>query len=83
MIDQGADYKEELLRRIEGLPAEKIRELLDFAYFISARDAIDPSQVYFWTKNWQAREIEAERDKKAGNIIGDGTVDGLLNELKE
>lgn len=83
MTDQGVDYKEELLRQIEGLSAEKIKEILDFAYFISAKDAIDPSQAYFWTKKWQAMESEADQDKEKGNILGDGTVDSLLRELRE
>lgn len=83
MIDQGAEYKEELLRQIEGLPAEKIKEVLDFACFISAKDSIDPAQAYFWTKKWQAMEAQADRDKEKGNVLGDGTVDGLLRELRE
>lgn len=83
MADRGVDYKEELLRQIEGLPAEKIKEILDFAYFISAKDVIEPSQAYFWTKKWQVMEAEVDRDKEKGNILGDGTVDGLLHELRE
>lgn len=83
MIDQNMDYKEELLRQIEDLPPEKIKEILDFAYFISARDAIDPSQAYFWTKKWQAMEAEADLDKEKGKVLGDGTVGGLLDELRE
>jgi len=83
MIDQSVDYKEELLRQIEGLPPEKIKEILDFTYFISAKDAIDPSQAFFWTKKWQAMEAEADQDKEKGNILGDGSVEGLLRELRE
>jgi hypothetical protein len=83
MIEQGMDYKEELMRQIEGLPADKIKEVLDFAYFISAKDAIDPSQAYFWTKKWQTMEADADQDKEKGNVLGDGTVEGLLRELRE
>jgi hypothetical protein len=83
MMDQWVEYKEELMRQIEGLPPEKIKEVLDFACFISAKDAIDPSQAYFWTKKWQAMEAEADQDKEKGSVLGDGTVDGLLRELKE
>ena len=75
--------KEELFREIEGLPDEKIKEVLDFACFIKAKDAIDPSQAYFWTKKWQRMEQEADRDKTIGNVIGDGTTDGLLMELNK
>ena len=51
-----SNYKEELFREIQGLPDEKIKEILDFTYFIKAKDAIDPSQAYFWTKKWQEME---------------------------
>jgi hypothetical protein len=78
-----SEYKEELLREIEGLSAEKIKEILDFTYFIKAKDAIDPSQAYFWTRKWQEMEADADEDKDAGNIIGDGTINGLLDELKK
>jgi len=55
-VDSG--YRDELLREIEGLSAEKVKEILDFAYFIKAKDAIDPSQAYFWTTKWQSMERE-------------------------
>lgn len=75
-------YKEEILKEIEELSSEKLKEVLDFVYFIKAKEIIDPSQTYFWTKRWQEMEKEVEEDKKAGNIIGNGTVEGLLKELK-
>ncbi len=31
MPASGSEYKEELLRQLEGLPAEKVKEILDFA----------------------------------------------------
>ncbi len=77
-----AGYKEELLHEIKGLPTEKIKEVLDFVCFIKAKESIDTTQSYFWTKKWQAMEQEADDDKKAGRIIGDGTVVNLLKELK-
>ena len=76
-------YKKDLLREIEGLPLDKLKEILDFVCFIKAKEAIDPAQAYFWTVKWQRMEREADEDKGAGNIIGDGTVEGLLKELKE
>jgi hypothetical protein len=78
-----AQYKKELLREIEDLSFGKVKEILDYVHFIKAKDVIDPSQSYFWTKNWQAMEKEADRDKKAGNIIGDGTVNDLIKKLKK
>jgi hypothetical protein len=78
-----SEYKEELLRQIEDLPAEKVKEILDFACFIRAKDAIDPSQAYFWTTRWQKMEAEADKDKESGNTIGNGTIEGLLHELRK
>ena len=75
-------YKEELLREIERLPSKKIKEVLDFVCFIKAKETIDPTQTYFWTKKWQDMEREADMDKKTGNIIGDGTAEDLLQKLK-
>jgi len=76
------EYKKDLLREIEGLPSEKIKEILDFVCFIKAKDAIDPAQAYFWTSKWQDMERGADKDKEAGNVIGNGTVEGLLKDLK-
>lgn len=76
-------HREELLREIQGLSVEKVKEILDFTYFIKAKDVIDPSQAYFWTTKWQNMEREADKDKQEGNIIGDGEVSELLNKLKE
>lgn len=77
-----AELKKEILSEIDELSSEKIKEVLDFVCFIKAKDAIDPSQTYFWTKQWQYMEREADTDRKAGNIIGDGTVEDLLKEIK-
>ena len=77
-----SEYKDELLREIEGLPKEKVKEILDFAYFLKAKDVIDPSQAYFWTTKWQNMEKEADQDKKKGRIVGDGTIEGLMKEFK-
>jgi len=76
-------YKEDLLSEIEGLPVEKLKQIIDFVCFIKARDAIDPSQSYFWTKKWQKMENLADKDKAAGNIIGDGILNSLLEELNK
>ena len=83
MATVDSEHREELLREIEGLSAEKVKEILDFTYFIKAKDAIEPSQAYFWTTKWQNMEREVDKDKEKGNIIGDGTVVGLQKELKK
>lgn len=77
------EYTAQLLGELNGLPSAKIKEVLDFTYFIKAKEVIDYSQAYFWSKKWQGMEKEADEDKEAGRIIGDGTIEGLLKEFKK
>jgi hypothetical protein len=75
--------RKELLKEIKSISSEKIREILDFVYFIKTREAIDPAQMYFWTRQWQIMEQETDSDKASGRIIGDGGVKDLLKKLKK
>ncbi|MEW6095053.1 MAG: hypothetical protein AB1567_00810 [bacterium] len=76
------EYTTQLLEEMKGLPTAKVKEILDFTCFIKAKEAIDPTQAYFWSKKWQEMEKEADEDREAGRIIGDGTTEGLLKDLK-
>ena len=73
---------EEIIEELEGLPKEKLKEVLGFVSYLKAKEAIDPTQAYFWTKGWQKMEAEADKAKKAGKVIGNGTAKGLLKALK-
>ncbi len=75
--------KKELLKEINGLPQDMVREVLDYVYFLKLKGSIDPSQAYFWTKRWQKMEMAADEDKKKGNIIGDGSAKDLIEKLKK
>jgi len=72
----------EVIEELRNLPAPQLRELRAYVYFLKARETVDPSQLYFWTKQWQGWEHEAEADKRAGRIMGDGTLKGLLKALR-
>ena len=72
----------EVIEELRTLPAPQLQELRSYVYFLKARRTIDPAQLYFWTKQWQAWEREAEADKRAGRLVGDGTLEGLLAALK-
>ena len=72
----------EVFAELKALPTPRLREVLTYIYFLKTKTVIDPSQLYFWTKEWQARERDAEQDKRAGRILGDGTLKGLLKALK-
>jgi len=42
---------------------------------------IDKDQAYFWTKEWQEGELEADEDIKAGRVKAFDSVDELIEEL--
>lgn len=72
----------EVQEELKELAPSKLREVLTYIHFLKTTAAIDPSQVYFWTRRWQAMEREAEADKRAHRIVGDGTLSGLFKALK-
>ena len=72
----------ELIEEVRTLAAGQLQELRAYVYFLKARRAIDPAQLYFWTRRWQEWEHDAETDKRAGRVVGDGTLKGLLRALK-
>ena len=42
---------------------------------------IDPSQAYFWTKEWQKGEREADEDIQKGRVKKFKSVKDLLDDL--
>ncbi len=64
--------KEEIVEELEGLSRGKLQEILGFVSYVKAKDAIDPTQAYFWTKGWQKMEAEADKAKKAGKVSETG-----------
>ena len=43
---------------------------------------IDPSQAYFWTKEWQEREREAEEDIRKGRVKKFKSMKELMRDLR-
>jgi len=43
--------------------------------------AVDASQAWFWTSDWQAREAEASRELAAGEGVHYDTSDDFLADL--
>ena len=43
---------------------------------------VDPSHAYFWTKEWQAGEQEAEEDIRKGRVKAFKNVRELIKDLK-
>jgi AbrB family looped-hinge helix DNA binding protein len=62
----------------------KIGTLVDFvvekgALIMKPKKLVDEEQAWFWSKEWQAREKEAERFLKKGQVISFADV----NEMKK
>ncbi len=81
------ELKRELMDKIEELPSKDIKELYDYVVFLEMKDfipQIDPSQIYFWTKNWQKMEKDAEEDIKSGRVTGPfKSAKDLLKSLRK
>ena len=48
---------------------------------LKPKKIIDSSQTYFWTKEWQKKEREADEDYKKGRYKKFKNVDELINNL--
>lgn len=82
MLKESNVVKKEIINQINDLKPDGLKEVLDFVLFVKVKKTIEPSQAYFWTKTWQRLEKEVNEDKKAGRLVGDGTVEGLLKAIK-
>ncbi len=48
---------------------------------LTPKRLVDKSQAYFWTKEWQAAEAEAEADIKAGRVKSFDLPEALFEDL--
>jgi hypothetical protein len=62
---------------LKDLPKEKINEAYRLMKWLSAPD----DQKYFWTKEWQQGEREADEDIKAGRVKKFTNVNDLFADL--
>lgn len=53
----------------------------DDKIIIKPKKTIDAEQAWFWTKEWQETEKEAESDLKSGKVKKFKTVEELINDL--
>ena len=47
----------------------------------SIRKLIDPSQAYFWTKEWQEGEGQVEQGRKQGKVKRFRSMKALVEDL--
>jgi AbrB family looped-hinge helix DNA binding protein len=57
-------------------------EVVDDRATLVPKKLVDKSQAYFWTKEWQEGEREAEIDIKSGHVRVYDSVKDLIKELK-
>jgi hypothetical protein len=55
--------------------------LKDDKIVIIPKKTIDAEQAWFWTKEWQTAEKEAEADIKAGRVKKFKTAEELIKDL--
>jgi len=58
-------------------------EIIDDRAVLVPKRLVDKSQAYFWTKNWQEGEKEADRDIKAGRVEVFNSADELIKDLEK
>jgi len=70
--------KIEILARQQGYdtPVDYVRALI-------GSDALAHDQAYFWTKEWQAGELEADEDIAAGRVAAFDTMEDLIADLMD
>lgn len=75
---------------------KRVREIFrlrmgDFVKFMVVKDGIllepkklvDSSQAYFWTKEWQKEELEAEKDIRVGRVSKTKNAKELIRQLRK
>jgi len=58
-------------------------ELRDDEIVLKPVVIIDKSQTWFWSKNWQKEEREAEKDIKNGRVKTFNNAEELMKDLKK
>jgi len=58
-------------------------EVVDDEIKIKPKVVMDKSQSWFWTKDWQEREKEVEKNFREGKIIVSETVEDFIKEIEK
>lgn len=57
-------------------------QVIDEKAVLVPKRLVDKSQAYFWTKEWQEGEREADEDIKAGRVRVFDSVEELVKDLE-
>ncbi len=58
-------------------------EVVDDEIKIKPKVVMNKSQSWFWTKDWQEREKEVEKNFREGKIIVSETVEDFIKEIEK
>jgi hypothetical protein len=61
----------------------RLEEVRPGVYEMTAVAAVAADQVWFWDERWQRMELQADRDRAAGQTVSTGTIDEFLAELDD
>lgn len=66
----------------------KVGDLVEFEVVndeikIKPKVVMDKSQSWFWTKDWQKREKEVEKNFREGKILVSETVEDFIKEIEK
>ena len=72
------------LRKRLGLKVGDLMEIVikEAALILKPKRVVDLDQAWFWSKEWQAGEHEADADIKAGRVKKAKTAEELIRSLK-
>ena len=58
-------------------------EVVEVRAVLTPKRLIDKDQAYFWSREWQEAEREAEEDIRAGRVKEFASVEDLFRDLEE
>ena len=58
-------------------------EVVEGRAVLTPKRLVDKDQAYFWSREWQEAEREAEEDIRAGRVKEFASVEKLIRDLEE
>ena len=72
-----------LLKRFQVAPGDYVQvEVTREGVLLKPAKLVDPSQAYFWTKEWQQGEAEVEDDIRRGRVKKARNLKELIRSLR-
>jgi len=72
-----------ILREFRVAPGDYVQlEVTKQGVLLKPAKLVDPSQAYFWTKDWQKGEAEVQKEIRKGRVKKARTVKGLIKDLR-